>query len=421
MTTPPEPDRRAGLLAYGSPGPRFHVKLRERFEDFQVEEILNLGTMTSEPCEGCVPIYRVEKRGIDTLHMVRVLSEKLKGSVNFAGMKDKRARATQYVSPRSSRAERPQAIEHQLFRAERIGFSPRPIGRRSIVGNRFELVLREVQDGISTSIEDAFASCRERAIPNFYGYQRFGLRGMVNHRIGREILRRNFQEAVRILLCDCREGEGSSAREAREAASNGRYHDALTLFTKSQDIERRVLRRLADHNGDFLGSLRAVPIQVRRLFVHAYQSYLFNVTLSRAAASKMELGKATNGDNWSIVDEHQLNPEGVHGAREPAPDGAIPMVQLVGYSFRDYGSRFDSIIGGVLKEEEVEPKHFYMKEAQEMSSEGGFRHAPLLAKELQYHLDDTSASLGFSLGRGEYATSLVREIVKPEDPFSAGF
>ncbi len=421
MITPPELDRRAGLLAYGSSGPRFHVKLRERFEDFQVEEILNLGAITSEPCEGCVPIYKVEKRGIDTLHMVRVLSEKLKSSVNFAGMKDKRACATQYVSPRSARAERPQAVEHHLFRAERIGFSPRPISRRSIVGNRFELVLRGVQQTISTSIEDIFASCRERAIPNFYGYQRFGLRGMVNHRIGREILRRNFQEAVRIILCENRDGENSSVREARKAASDGRYHQALTLFTKSQDIERKVLRRLADHNGDFLGSLRSVPIQVRRLFIHAYQSYLFNVTLSRAAASKMELGKATNGDNWSIVDGHQLNPEDVHGAREPAPDGAIPMVQLVGYSFRDYGSRFDTIVGGVLKEEDVQPKHFYVKEAQEMSSEGGFRQAPLLAKDLQYRLDDNSASLGFSLGRGEYATSLVREIVKPEDPFSAGF
>lgn len=421
MIDVPELDRRAGLLAYSSPGPRFDVKLRETYEDFQVEEIIDLGAVRSDPCEGCVPIYRVEKRGIDTLHMARLLGEKLRSNVNFAGLKDKRACATQYVSARSARAERPLVVEHQLFRAERIGFSSRPISRRSIVGNRFELVLRGVQQGISTSIEDAFTSCRERAMPNFYGYQRFGLRGMVNHRVGKEIVKRNFEEAVRIILCDRREGEEPSTREAREAASSGRYQEALTLFGKSQDIERMVLRRLADHDGDYIGSLRSVPIQVRRLFIHAYQGYLFNVTLSRAVASRMEVGKATNGDNWCIVDRHELNAEGVHGAREPVLEGAIPMIQLVGYSFRDYGSRFDSIIVEVLKEEELEPKQFYIKEAQEISSEGGFRHAPLLAKDLHYRLDDNSASLGFSLGRGEYATSLVREIVKPEDPFSAGF
>jgi tRNA pseudouridine13 synthase len=421
MISPPDIDLRAGLLVYGSQGPRYQVKLRERNEDFQVEEIIDLGDIRSEPCEGCVPVYRVEKRGIDTPHMARVMSERLKSNVNFGGLKDKKAYAIQYLSARSARAESPHLVEHQLFRAERVGFSPRPIAKRSIAGNRFKLVLRSVQQDIITSIEDAFARCRERAIPNFYGYQRFGLRGMVTHRVGREIVKRNFQEAVRILVCDPREGEGPSVREARELSNMGRYEEALTLFTESQDIERKVLQRMVQRKDDFLGGLRSVPIQVRRLFVHAYQSYLFNLTLSRAVASATEIGRARNGDNWSAVDARQLNAEGVHGAREPVVDGSIPLVQLVGYSFRDYGSRFDLITRDVLKEERVEPKLFYIKEAEEMSSEGGFRHAPLLATNLQCRLDGDSAALDFSLGRGEYATSLLREITKPEDPFSAGF
>jgi tRNA pseudouridine13 synthase len=54
---------------------------------------------------------------------------------------------------------------------------------------------------------------------------------------------------------------------------------------------------------------------------------------------------------------------------------------------------------------------------QEASSEGGFRQAAI-------HCSDYSAHdnvVEFSLSRGSFATILLREIMKPQDPMLAGF
>jgi len=93
----------------------------------------------------------------------------------------------------------------------------------------------------------------------------------------------------------------------------------------------------------------------------------------------------------------------------------------VGYAFRDYGSRFDRLIVPILKEEGIAPSQFYLKEAEEVSNEGGFRQAPLLATGMKREQVEGGVTLSFNLGRGEYATTLLREVLKPEDPLISGF
>jgi len=56
-----------------------------------------------------------------------------------------------------------------------------------------------------------------------------------------------------------------------------------------------------------------------------------------------------------------------------------------------------------------------------MSSEGGFRPAPLLCSDLSYKREERGFVLEFSLGKGEYATVVLREVLKPEQPQLAGF
>ena len=54
---------------------------------------------------------------------------------------------------------------------------------------------------------------------------------------------------------------------------------------------------------------------------------------------------------------------------------------------------------------------------QEVSSEGGFRQAAIHCSNYSSH-DDV---VEFSLSRGSFATILLREIMKPKDPMTAGF
>ncbi|MGA2665870.1 MAG: tRNA pseudouridine(13) synthase TruD [Nitrososphaerales archaeon] len=419
---PPTPDVLCGMTAYATSGPRTPGSIRARREDFVVEEILDTSLIESERKDGYVPVYSLSKAGIDTPHAAEELAASLRSKVNFAGLKDSNAVTKQYASARSSRADDPPHVHGSRFEAERVGYLPRPISRGMMAGNRFRIAVTSADgDAVSRAVSEAYRACAEGKVPNFFGYQRFGLRGMVNHRVGKAILRRDFAGAVRVLLGEPRTGESPRTREARGHAAEGRYREALDLFSAGQDIERFVCARLAQRPDDSLGALRRVPMVARRLFVQAYQSYVFNRTASEAAAAGLDLSRAREGDNWTTLAPDGLRSTRTHGVREPTVEGAVPLIQIVGYAFRDYRSRFDAITVAILREEGVDPREFYIKEAEELSNEGGFRHAPLLAADLATESAPGRVTLSFSLGRGEYATTLLREVLKPEDPLASGF
>ena len=416
--SPPEADLRAGLTAYSTSGGRLGGRLRRRPEDFQVEEVIATDEIRKERGPGLVPVYLVRKSGVDTPHVARDIGRLIRSEVSFAGLKDSGAVATQYMSAKSTRSDAPAELRQGRFEARLLGFS-RPISRGMLLGNRFEILV-ETGDDIGGAVERVFETCRERRVANFFGYQRFGLRSMVNHRAGKAIVQRKFEEAVHLILAEPREGESEDVAEARRLSAEGRYSEAAGRFSRSQDIERRMAFHLAGRAGDYLGAVRRIPLQIRRLLINSYQAYVFNLTLSRAVGEGLDISHAQRGDNWADL-RGGLGVGKVHGVKEEPPGDSLPLIQLVGYAWRNYGSRFDGLLVEVLREEGISADRFYIQEAQELSSEGGFRHAPLLACDLSHSWEERGFRVGFSLGRGEYATVLLREVLKPDDPLGAGF
>ncbi len=417
---PPQVDVESGLLAYSTRGVRHDGRLRNSFQDFQVQELISLKGVVQERAPGLVPVYKVTKSGVDTPHVAREIAAMIKSEVNYAGLKDKNATVVQYVSARSSRAAAPAELSGSRWEAQLVGFS-RPVTRALLTGNRFRILV-ETPEELGADIEACFRACADRRVANFYGYQRFGLKGGVNRRAGRAIVEKDFARATGLVLSEPREGEDESAIEARRLCGEGRYGEAVRLFSPRQDMERRVASHLSQKPGDHVGALRRIPIQIRRLLVNSYQAYLFNLVMSRAVAEEVDFSSARSGDNWARLKEGGLTVGRVHGVKEVPADGeAIPLVQIVGYAYRDYGSRFDSVLAAVMEEERVSPASFYIKEAEEMSSEGGFRPAPLLSSDRSFEREERGFVLEFSLGKGEYATVLLREVLKPEHPQLAGF
>jgi tRNA pseudouridine13 synthase len=420
LSLPPDLERGVGMDVYASEGEACAARARSVDEDFLVEELIWEPELTSEEGPGHLPVYRVEKRSIDTLHLARELSVALKSRVAYGGLKDKRALAVQYLTPTSRNAERPKKIVGEKFSAELIGYLPGPIGPHSVVGNRFRITLRDCCGAIGSSVEEVFDLAARRRVPNFYGLQRFGAGEPGTHNIGREIVKRRFEEAVRMMLTRPRRTDDEGTRAAREAMAGGRYAEGLRLLPRQQDVEAAVARRLAKAPQDNLGALRGAPLKLRRLYVQAYQSYIFNRAVSTAIARGLDISKFEPGDNWCepSVDGLRLGP--VRGVKDPAPPGAAPMVQLPGYAFRDYGSRFDEMVVRVMADEEVSPKDFFVNEMQEASSEGGFRLPYLAMNDPSCSVAGDTAALAFTLAKGQYATVLLREVVKPRDPRASG-
>jgi tRNA pseudouridine13 synthase len=260
----------------------------------------------------------------------------------------------------------------------------------------------------------------QRKVPNYYGLQRFGTSGAGTHLIGKAIVKREFEDAVSLLLGAPLPGETKidrAARGAMLAQSNG---EGIRAQLAGGDVEKLIAMELIQHPSEWVRALRRVPIRLRRLYVQAYQSYVFNRALSRAIAEGEDISKIEPGDNWAESSLDGLLTSAPRGVRDTPTSRAVPMVQVVGYAFRDYGSRFDRRIGAVLEVEGVEPGSFYVKEMQEVSAEGGFRRPHLAVRDAFWSIDGQTATIKFTLGKGQYATMLIREILKPRDPQASG-
>jgi tRNA pseudouridine13 synthase len=96
----------------------------------------------------------------------------------------------------------------------------------------------------------------------------------------------------------------------------------------------------------------------------------------------------------------------------------VPAMHLPGYSFKSTDGRIERKLSQILKEENISPKDFYIKEMQELSVEGGFRQLPLLVNDFSY---SDGLVVKFKLPVGAYATILLRELMKPDDPIKSGF
>ncbi|MGQ0530741.1 MAG: tRNA pseudouridine(13) synthase TruD [Panacagrimonas sp.] len=165
------------LLPYAHGGPPLQARLRSTPEDFQVDELQDIQPDGS----GDHVWLRVRKRGANTDWVAKELA-RFAGvapvDVGYAGLKDRDALTTQVFTihlpgkPDPDWATFPhaevQVIEQQRHR--------RKLKRGALRGNRFCIVLREIQ-GDHAQAEQRLQAIAAQGVPNYFGEQRFGLGG----------------------------------------------------------------------------------------------------------------------------------------------------------------------------------------------------------------------------------------------------
>jgi TruD family tRNA pseudouridine synthase len=79
------------------------------------------------------------------------------------------------------------------------------------------------------------------------------------------------------------EDESPVAKKARENLLKTRdFKAALEQFPKNLGYEKALINHLIANEDDFKGALNCLPKGLQQMFVHAYQSYIFNLSLSKA-------------------------------------------------------------------------------------------------------------------------------------------
>jgi len=396
----PDLDSQIGILVYSTKFPGIGGKIRIEPEDFQVSELISEKSKKSISDQHGYAVYKLKKKKIDTNHALSGIFRQKGIRLKSLGLKDASAVTEQFVCS-GNKGKPIENFSSDKYSLEHLGFVKKPLSKKDMIGNHFKLKISDCQNKLESFTE-------HDKILNFYGYQRFGSKRPVTHLIGKSILQQDFEKTVDLILSFTSSYDSKENTEIRQKLSDkANYQQYFDQVPVQMDIERIVLKEMIEH-GEPIRAIRAIPVSLRRFYIQAYQSFIFNQSLSAAFLDGEDLFEAQTGD--VCFDHNSIIGKYVKGMDQNL---ALP---FVGYSYYKK-TRFDFQISKILQQEEISPKDFFIKEMQEASSEGGFRQAAI-------HCSDYSAHdnvVEFSLSRGSFATILLREIMKPQDPMLAGF
>ena len=278
-----------------------------------------------------------------------------KRGIGYAGMKDKRGVTSQFCSVYRVEKEQLLAVNkgHEeagnagggnsslrgtcVIRLGNLEYSSDEAKLGTLTGNRFDIVLRNVDVGerndsntdadvtseielVRQKLETAAMSLQKVGFINYFGMQRFG-KSNDTHEVGIAILKGDFETAINIIMREKVEEQNQRIMEARvkwakrfegidvkkddRSAKDAEVKCARAIL---QDMgrfmvcEKSIVTTLSRKPRDYKRAFGSIAKNMRSMFLHAYQSYLWN----KVASHRIETGGSTEvrvGDLILIEDK----------------------------------------------------------------------------------------------------------------------
>lgn len=317
------------------------MKLKQVPEDFVVKEIPGF-----QKGKGQYNIFLLKKRDYTTEKAIQTLCSALhidRKRVGYAGIKDRRAVTEQYISILHVGREKVESLEFEDLELEFIDISDNPISLGDLKGNKFEIVARDLDEDVDIN--------SDKKIKNYFDEQRFSHN---NDLVGKAMIKGNFEKAVALVL-----------------ESQGSYEDKMKKF-------------LEEHPNNYIGALQLIPHKILLLFVHAYQSRIFNKTIEKL---------------------------------KPKENVEVP---IVGFDTDFEDEEVERIIQKLMKEEKITERDFIIQSFPSLTCMGDKRKIYVEPQNLEVsQLEEDELNKGkykvkitFSLPKGAYATNVAKQIIK---------
>ena len=387
-------------------------KIKQRLEDFVVEEL-----PLYEPCgKGTHMYFLVTKMGVPTPVAVHRLARYMNvhpAEIGFAGMKDSQAITSQWMSLEYADAKRLEKFRDQQVKISDITWHNNKLRLGHLAGNRFMIRIRDVgaeQLAKARAILDMLA---RRGVPNYFGEQRFGVRGDTGQ-LGAALVRGDLEEFVTIFLGRALPVDPPDAKAAREAFDAGYFDRAIQHWPRHYVDQRKAVAAYKRRRNP-AAAIAAIDRRLKRLFVSAFQSEIFNRVLVRrlATVDKVFAGdlaqKTDSGGVFPVENEaaeqlraerFEISPTGpIVGYRcnyaggEP---GRIEQEVLTSYQLKGHTI---TRVGSLMVKGSRRPLRFALHEAQLLP--GRDPHGEFI-------------QISFIAPSGCYATVALREITKSE-------
>jgi tRNA pseudouridine13 synthase len=338
----------------------FHFKQSAR--DFVVDEI----PLYEFSGEGEHLVLHVRKKDLTTWDMVSEIANYLgikQRDIGYGGLKDKNAMTKQYISVLKIYEPKLREFTHEKIKILDYFYHNNKIRIGHLKGNRFFIRLKKVTPVAAQKIKHALESIEQNGMPNYFGYQRFGIDG--------------------------------------------------DNYIKGQAI---VEKKLKERN-----------VKLRKMYVSAYQSHLFNLWLSRRIeisklVDSFDISELTSLLNMPQHDIQQMKAQ-THPFKLIEGDTMMhyPHGRLFSLEYEEI-ERFikrDISPTGLLSGKRVKASSGQARLIEEaydvkMDEDGARRYAWIFPEDLEanYKEEEAWMELHFSLPKGSYATVLVEEIAK---------
>ncbi len=370
-------------------------------EDFKVEEI----PLRKPSGKGEYTWFWLEKINYTTTRAIMQIARALRVSkvrFGFAGNKDKFAVTKQVISAWKIEPEQLRNLKLKDIRIKIIGEDEERICLGELEGNKFDINV-----GVGGGLKKKEAEiAKERAklkdfFPNYFGPQRFSI-SKNTHIIGKYIIKGELEEAAKEFLTGTADNEEAKKYSDFAKKNWRKWKDIIQKCPKFLGLEKSVLNCLIKNPTDFAGALRIIPKSVRRIFVHGYQSYIFNKALSSYLEKKVKC------DKINFLDFKLSFPKEKVAAKD------IKCI-IPGTKMRLRKDKFSENITGILKREKVDLEDFKVRRMPELEAEGALREPFIKISKLKLEtLGKDNIKLKFELGKGSYATVVLMALFQKE-------
>jgi tRNA pseudouridine13 synthase len=387
------------------------VKVKRLPEDFVVDELSPV-----EPREvGRFALYRLSKSSITTLDAVREIQRRLelpRRRIAWGGLKDKYACTSQFLSIESGP---PRGFAQGRWKLEYLGRSHEAFGPQLISGNRFTLRLRSLTDSDIAHAERTLPIVSRDGVPNYFDDQRFGSRSVAGEFVAEPWLRGDFERALFLAFAEPYFGD-SGAEKRQKGLLRAHWGDWATCRDKLERSHRRsIVTFLADRPGDWRGALARVDVDLRSLYLAAFQSHLWNQLLAAAlrrdaiasASENLLLSTGTHPLPITLDDTQRTRWQSLS---IPLPSARLHLEDIADEQLRELVESTLSGLGWKLSD--LKLKHF-----RDSFFSKGTRSAFVVPQGLEWesgpddlHEGRRLLRLKFELPRGSYATIVIKRI-----------
>ncbi len=324
---------------------------------------------------GKYAVYLLNKKSVDHFSVINELQKILKNKIKYLGIKDANAITSQLIyieiSNKKDNIELIREYNTENFSIKFLGITSQKLNH---TGNIFKITINtnntnEMKERIQEISKDPF-------LPAFIGYQRFGSRRPITHVVGKFLLKRDWKNAFYSIVSYPFLSESEEMRQFRRLILENRFDEALNRLSVKFKQERILMKNYIKFRNYYLALKNSlIPIS---LYLDAYQSYLFNIYLSRKLD---ELKKYNDKEKLYI---------------------RLPI----------YYNDCDETCKEIYLIEGIEKDFFKLKEFK-ISLKDLVRKAFMKIRNIKIEEEsDNSITISFSIERGMYATILLREIIR---------